>query len=229
MSTATERRVVLPAVLVPEWQSRQRHDRQSDPRHLGERGVRPRRDRPISTQSRSLGASGQAVDTDKIVGHDNTLTVGASFDYGWTDYNANSQLGIIPGFFNNPLPVIGFPYWINQPDSYLAPVNAKANNTYVGLYALDTFNATDRLALTGGARFNFAGINLSGDNGAFTNGYSTFFHVNPTVGLTYKITQDISFYAGYAMTNRAPTPLELGCAIPTTPASSTISSSPTRR
>src|SRR5262249_26271149 len=30
------------------------------------------------TQSRSLGASVQAVDTDKLAGHDNTLTVGAS-------------------------------------------------------------------------------------------------------------------------------------------------------
>ena len=29
------------------------------------------------TQSRSLGASAQAVDTDKLAGHDNTLTVGA--------------------------------------------------------------------------------------------------------------------------------------------------------
>ena len=169
------------------------------------------------TQSRSVGGTAQAVDTDKIYGHDNTFTVGASLDYGWTNFTGNSQLGVVPGFVNNSLPVIGLPYIIDEPDSFLAPVAAKANNTYVGLYALDTFNATDRLALTGGARFNFAGINLSGENGAFTNGYSTFFHVNPTVGLTYKLTPDISVYAGYAMTNRAPTPLELGCADPNNP------------
>ena len=47
------------------------------------------------TQSRSLGVSGQAVDTDKIFGHDNTLTVGTSLDYGWTHYIGNSQLGTI--------------------------------------------------------------------------------------------------------------------------------------
>ena len=45
------------------------------------------------TQSRSLGGSVQAVDTDKIFGHDNTLTVGASLDYGWTHFTGNSQLG----------------------------------------------------------------------------------------------------------------------------------------
>ena len=47
------------------------------------------------TQSRSVGVSGQAVDTDKICGHDNTLTVGASLDYGWTHYTGNSPLGTI--------------------------------------------------------------------------------------------------------------------------------------
>ncbi|RBP12913.1 iron complex outermembrane receptor protein [Roseiarcus fermentans] len=169
------------------------------------------------TQSRSLGGSAQAVDTDTISGHDNTFTAGASLDYGWTNFTGNSQLGVVPGFVDNALPVIGFPFVIDQPDSYLAPVAVKANATYVGLYALDTFNATDRLALTGGARFNFAGINLSGGNGAFTNGYSTYFHVNPTVGLTYKLTPDVNLYVGYAMTNRAPTPLELGCADPEKP------------
>ena len=169
------------------------------------------------TQSRSLGGSGQAVDTDKIYGHDNAFTVGASLDYGWTNFTGDSQLGVVPGFINNSLPIVGSPYIIDEPLSYLAPVAVKANNTYVGVYALDAFNPTDRLALTAGARFNFAGIDLSGENGAFTNGYSTFVHVNPTVGLTYKITPDINLYAGYAMTNRAPTPLELGCADPNNP------------
>ena len=75
----------------------------------------------------------------------------------------------------------------------------------------------DRLTVTAGGRFNYAGINLNGENGALLNGFSNFFHVNPTIGFTYKLTPDINFYAGYAMTNRAPTPLELGCADPNNP------------
>jgi iron complex outermembrane receptor protein len=169
------------------------------------------------TQSRSLGGTAQAVDMDKIYGHDNTLTVGVALDYGWTRFNGNSQLGVVPAFVNNSLLVIGLPYIIDEPDSFLNPVFVNATNLYTGLYALDTFNATDRLTLTGGARCNFAGVNLQGENGALLNGYSTFFHLNPTVGFTYKITPDINFYAGYAMSNRAPTPLELGCADPNNP------------
>ncbi len=169
------------------------------------------------TQSRSLGGSLQAADTDKVYGHDNTLTVGGSLDYGWTHFTGDSQLSVIENSNNTSFPVIGFPYLIDEPDSFLSPVSVQATDLYTGLYALDTFNATDRLTLTGGARFNFAGINLEGANGVLLNGYSTFFHLNPTVGLTYQITPDISFYAGYAMSNRAPTPLELGCADPTHP------------
>jgi iron complex outermembrane receptor protein len=169
------------------------------------------------TQSRSLGASAQAVDAAKVFDHDNTLTVGASLDYGWTRFTGDSQLGVVPAFVNNSLPVIGLPFTIDEPDSFLSPVSARANNAYAGLYALDTFSATDRLTVTGGGRFNFAGINLKGENGALLNGYSSFYHINPTVGLTYKITPDINFYAGYAITNRAPTPLELGCADPNNP------------
>jgi iron complex outermembrane receptor protein len=168
------------------------------------------------TQSRSLGASAQAVDTDKIFGHDNTLTVGTSFDYGWTRFTGNSQFGTIVND-NTSFPVIGSPFIVDEPDSFLNPISVNANNTYVGVYALDTFNATDRLTLTAGGRFNFAGINLEGTQSSLLTGYSSFFHINPTVGLTYKITPDINFYAGYAMSNRAPTPLELGCADPNNP------------
>jgi iron complex outermembrane receptor protein len=169
------------------------------------------------TQSRSLGFSGQAVDTAKINGRDNTLTVGASLDYGWTRFTGNSRFGTIVNDNNTSFPVIGSPFIIDEPDSFLSPVAVNANNTYVGVYALDTFNATDRLTFTGGGRFNFAGINLEGTQSALLTGYSSFYHINPTIGLTYKITPDINVYAGYAMSNRAPTPLELGCADPNNP------------
>ena len=113
--------------------------------------------------------------------------------------------------------MIGLPFIIDEPDSFLNPIAVHANNTYTGLYALDTFSVTDRLTVTAGARFNYAGISLDGGNNALLNGYSSFFHLNPTAGFTYKLTPDINFYAGYAMTNRAPTPLELGCADPNNP------------
>ncbi|MCQ4965435.1 TonB-dependent receptor, partial [Bifidobacterium pseudocatenulatum] len=41
--------------------------------------------------------------------------------------------------------------------------------------------------------------------------------LNPLAGLTYKLTPDVSIYGGYSEANRAPTPLELGCANPAKP------------
>jgi iron complex outermembrane receptor protein len=169
------------------------------------------------TQSRTLGASVQAVDTAKLAGHDNTLTVGASLDYGWTRFKGNSQFGTFFNDNNTSFPMIAAPFVIDEPGSFLSPVLVHANNTYTGLYALDTYSATDRLTVTVGGRFNYAGINLEGANGALLSGFSNFMHVNPTIGFTYKLTPDINFYAGYAMTNRTPTPLELGCADPNNP------------
>ncbi len=168
------------------------------------------------TQSRSLGGNAQAVDTEKVYGHDNSFTIGASLDYGWTNFNGDSQLGVIASY-DNAFPVIGSPYSLDEPDSYLAPVSVDATNLYAGLYALDTFNPSPALALTGGARLNYAAINLTDQTGGLVNGYSTYAHVNPVIGLTYKITPEVTFYAGYAMSNRAPTPLELGCADPVHP------------
>ena len=168
------------------------------------------------TQSRTVGVSAQVVDTDKVFGRDNSLTVGTSLDYGWTHYSGSSQLGTIQ-FSGNAFPLTPSPFIIDEPDSFLNPIDVRANNTYLGVYALDTFSATDRLTLTGGARFNVAAINLEGTNDALLSGNSVYFHINPTVGLTYKLTPDVNFYAGYAMTNRTPTPPELGCASATDP------------
>ncbi len=56
-------------------------------------------------------------------------------------------------------------------------------------------------------------ITLSDETGANPelNGSHNFNRVNPVVGLTYKITPEIAAYASYSESNRAPTPLELGC------------------
>src|SRR5271157_4483543 len=95
------------------------------------------------TRSRSVGGNAQAVDTDKIYGHDNNFTIGASLDYGWTNFHGNSELGTIAAY-DNSFPVIGSGYILEEPDSYLAPLSVNATNLYAGFYALDTFNASPR-------------------------------------------------------------------------------------
>jgi iron complex outermembrane receptor protein len=168
-----------------------------------------------STSSNSYGGSLQATSTGQLFGHDNHFVVGTSVDHGNSIFKTSSELSTIDqNFF-----VTGTGVFIDQPAADITPDNLAASNTYVGVYATNTFDITSQLSLTGGGRFNFAQINLqdlTGTNPLLTsnNQYSRF---NPVIGLTYKIAPSVTAYAGYSEANRAPTPLELGCSSPAIP------------
>ncbi len=168
------------------------------------------------TRSNSYGGSLQATSTNQLFEHDNHFVVGTSVDHGRTRFQANSELGTVDP---NTLFVNGTGVYIDQPAADLTPVNLTAKNTYVGVYATNTFDITSQLSFTAGGRFNFAQINLQDETGlnpllTSRNNYSRF---NPVVGLTYRVTPNLTAYAGYSEANRAPTPLELGCSDPATP------------
>jgi iron complex outermembrane recepter protein len=178
------------------------------------------------THTYSTGATAQLTDTDKIVGHNNTITAGASIDHGWTHFTGSSVLSTLPDNFVSPFTDIG----IDEPAYDVAPVDLEAQNTYIGVYVLDNFDITDRLGLHFGARFNDAQISLNNQLGepyaavsqaagtySLLNASQNFDRINPVAGLTFKITPDISVYGSYSEANRAPTPLELGCSSPVAP------------
>jgi iron complex outermembrane receptor protein len=169
------------------------------------------------TTTNSFGGSLQAASSEKLFGHDNNFTVGASVDRGLVQFSTTSELGTInPNSF--PF-VIGSGLFIDQAAGDVAPVGLGAQTLYTGLYATDTFDVTKRLALTAGARFNVAQINLSDElgNDPLLNGNHNYSHFNPMVGATYKLTPNLTAYGDFTVTNRAPTPLELGCSDPARP------------
>jgi iron complex outermembrane receptor protein len=165
------------------------------------------------TSSLGEGASLQATSTQAIGGFNNRLVVGASVDHAVSSFLGSGELGV----FQPDLTVAGFGTIINEPAGDDAPVSLRATNTYYGVYALDAFDVTDRLTVTGGARYNIANISLVDRLGTALNGNNDYSHLNPLLGATYKLTPDITLYGGYSEANRAPTPLELGCADPAHP------------
>jgi iron complex outermembrane receptor protein len=168
-----------------------------------------------STSSNSYGGSLQATNTSQLFGHDNHFVVGTSVDRGRSQFQTSSELGTIDqNFF-----VTGTGVFIDQPGADITPVNLTATNTYIGVYATNTFDITSRLSFTAGGRFNYAQINLQDNTGAnpLLTSNNNFQRFNPVVGLTYRITPNVTTYAGYSEANRAPTPLELGCADPAIP------------
>jgi iron complex outermembrane receptor protein len=167
------------------------------------------------TTTNSYGGSVQATSTDTAFGHDNHLVAGMSLDRGHVQFTSKSELGTMnPDQF--PF-VTGVGVFIDQPSGDLAPVSLRADTTYLGVYATDTFDVTSRLSLTAGARYNVALIKLQDELGTALNGFDEFMRLNPVIGLTYKVLPNLTVYAGYSEANRAPTPLELSCADPTRP------------
>ncbi len=173
-----------------------------------------------TTHSTTTGVSLQATNTDRLFGHNNHFVVGASLDYSVTRFSASAELGTIgPDFV-----VSGSGIFLGQSGSPISigPVDLRTTNQYSGLYALDTFDVTNAFSLTAGGRFNVANISLQDQlppqpDGTSLNGNDTYTRFNPIVGGTYKITPELTAYAGYSEANRAPTPLELGCADPAHP------------
>lgn len=165
------------------------------------------------TRSRTIGGTVQATNEDRYFGFHNKFTFGASFDKGWTAFSANEEFGVI----QPNLVVAGIGHIVEEPGSAISSVSVRASNTYLGVYALDSLDLTDRLTVTAGARFNRAGISLYDMRGTALNGNGVFTRINPMAGATYKILENVTAYASYSEANRAPTPLELGCADPLRP------------
>lgn len=168
-----------------------------------------------STRSTTVGMTLQATNTDELFGHSNRFVVGTSVDYGVTQFNASAELGTVaPNYVVSGSGIFLGPS--GDPVS-IGPVSLRTTNLYNGLYLLDTFDVTKQFAVTAGGRLNVANIRLEDQIGSALNGNDTYTRFNPMIGGTYKITPEITAYAGYSEANRAPTPLELGCADPARP------------
>jgi outer membrane receptor protein involved in Fe transport len=167
------------------------------------------------THSTTTGVSLQATNDDKLFGHNNRFVVGASFDSSVTRFSASAELGTIGSNYV----VSGGGIFLGQSGDpvSIGPVELRTTNQYTGLYALDTFDVTNAFSVTAGGRFNAARIALEDQIGSALNGNEAFNRFNPIIGGTYKITPGLTAYAGYSEANRAPTPLELGCADPAHP------------
>jgi outer membrane receptor protein involved in Fe transport len=168
-----------------------------------------------TTRSTTTGVSLQATNTDQLFGHNNRFVVGASFDSSVTRFSATAELGTIGSNYV----VSGSGIFLGQSGDpvSIGPVALRTTNQYTGVYALDTFDVTNAFSVTGGGRFNNARITLEDQIGSALNGNQMFDRFNPIIGGTYKITPGLTAYAGYSEANRAPTPLELGCADPAHP------------
>jgi len=118
------------------------------------------------TNTNAYGGSAQLTDTGELFGHQNHLTVGASFDGAQTTFTG---VGLLGGLTLVSREFYGQGVVIDEPGNNV-PVRAGITDSYGGLFAADTFNLTRALALTVSGRYNMAEIDLRDQNGGDLTG-----------------------------------------------------------
>lgn len=158
-----------------------------------------------ATRQRSHGAALQLTRVDAA----SQVTVGTSYDQGRSRFRQTAELGV----FDSERRVMGDGDVVTENEltgrtrtasAYLSASAALARD--VQLLASGRFNAT---RVTTRDQLNFTPPNLDGDHR-----YRKF---NPALGATWQVRPSTTVYGGFNQGNRAPTPLELGCADPANP------------
>ncbi len=165
--------------------------------------------------SRAFGVLAQITDRRPLLGGSNVLTLGTSLDYGRSAFAASTTLGTLDETrgVQDAGPVIA------QADNAIAPVSVITRNLYAGFFAAETLPLGPNLRLEAGLRFNLAAIKLEDQIGTALDGQHHFTRLNPGLELDWDAAPGLALRAGYAETNRAPTPAELSCADPEAPCS----------
>jgi outer membrane receptor protein involved in Fe transport len=172
---------------------------------------------------KTAGLGVQLTNSSELFGTKNQLVVGADYSHAKDDYTQS------------------FIYGSLTPDRFVVSVPSAANpfqtvndvsgvNEIWGVYFTDTWTPIDLLHITVSARYNHShetlnGYSLDTDVGDYPDfdgvlpiaGDHAFNRLNPSVGFTLTPTKDLTFYANYAESSRAPTVIELGCSDPAVP------------
>jgi len=163
------------------------------------------------TKQDKYGISGQFTFSQDLFGKPNHLVVGAQAETSLISFNQHSveELTILPSR------VIDF----DKTAARTETTNLSGRTKTFGFYGVNTISLTDQFHLTGGARWNYTEVDnsdrLNGDSAANTlTATQSWSRINPTIGLTYKPTDNYSTYVSYSESNRAPTSIELGCSNP---------------
>jgi iron complex outermembrane receptor protein len=168
------------------------------------------------TNSHAYGAAAQVTDAMPLGSHANYLVGGLSFDGSDSIFAGVAQIG---GFNPYTREYVGPGVVQDQPSEGVNPVRVKSDARYYAAFASDVLTVAPNLDLTLAGRFNDAQVDLQDELGGPVHGDHTYNRLNPSAGLTYRLTPMLQFYGNYAQTNRAPTPQELSCASAAAPCS----------
>lgn len=163
------------------------------------------------------------------------LTVGMNYELANTQLTNSGQ----DAYVDSSDGIVGVDAFSNQ-------ATIDSTNRRLGLFATDTLQATDKLALTASARWDHASILLNGTTCSNSNsqndpatapfsglcntgaggdvktpvvGDNSYQRLNPSLGASYQIAPNQTAFATYSEGFRTPSAIELACADPSSPCS----------
>jgi outer membrane receptor protein involved in Fe transport len=168
-------------------------------------------DRTTSTRSQDWGVTLQGSYKGNVFSHGNRVTAGVAYDGHQSRFTQRqAEAEFVPK---------GASVGTLRTGAFETVVDVRTRQENIGVYVTDTFDITQRLALTLAGRYQHVRIAIrdrSGENPALDgdHGFSRF---NPAAGLTFQVRKDLTLFASYSEGFRAPTPAELTCADPNAP------------
>ncbi|HEX5485398.1 MAG TPA: TonB-dependent receptor [Limnobacter sp.] len=166
-----------------------------------------------NTDQDNTGASLQLSSNQAVWTLPNVVTYGVAVDTSTVRFGQTSQLA----YLNADRSVTSVPAF--NPANQVGLTGSM--RTY-SLYATDTLTLSKQWYLTGSGRFNRTHVSTSdllnpGGGPGSLDGDHNFSRFNPAVGVSYKPSSTLNWYAGYNEGSRAPSVIELGCADPNNP------------
>jgi iron complex outermembrane recepter protein len=156
-----------------------------------------------NTEQDGSGFGLQAAWSSHLRGRPNALVIGVAFDESDIAFDASTELGALDASRR------AVPGGVYVGDAFTR-MRAETRNT--GIYVANTLSLNDRLSLTLSGRYNTSEVTLRDQLGTALDGDHEFNRFNPAIGMTYALSSDVTFYAGYSESNRSPSPVELTCA-----------------
>ena len=155
----------------------------------------------------SVGADVQWTVRGDFLGYDSQVIVGGAYFKGESNFDSALELSNLDPTTRLTLG-LGTGSFV---DSEATLINTETESS--SLYISTTMDISPKLALTLSARGNYTDVILRDRSGLRPelNGSHNFSRVNPTLGLTYKVSENHGLYVSYSESSRAPTPIELAC------------------
>ena len=167
--------------------------------------------RKTKTRQDLYGWSGQLTLSQPLMGFNNHFITGVNIETSLVRFTQDEYEGA------TMLPTRQL---VDGTGEYENNTDLQGRTNTFGVYAVDTFSIDDNWHVTGGLRYNYQEVDNTDkrsaeaqEEGSLTERQS-WARVNPTIGLTYKYSNNFSTYTSYSESNRAPTSIELGCSNP---------------